>query len=102
MPETGLPLLSLRGTSVADIYLCITRAPLYRSFHTGGQLSHRPNPCSIVSPAWQRSAEEVKHQAGDLIFLVFEREVSSAEQMQFGMRQITNIGAGSLGWKNHV
>lgn len=81
MSETGLPLLSLRGTGVADIYLRITRAPLYRSFHTVGLIV--PSAKSLLdrprSPAWQRSVEEVKHQAGDLILLVFEREVSSVE-----------------------
>ncbi len=38
------------------------------------------------SPARQLSVEKVEHQAGDLIPLVFEGEVSGVEQMKLGTR----------------
>lgn len=44
---------------------------------------------AVQSPARQRSVEEVEYQAGDLVSLVFERKVSSVEQMQLGTRQIS-------------
>ncbi len=67
--------------------------------------SEEPRMSVLLGPpltARQRSVEEVEHQTGNLIPLVFEREVSGVEQMQFGAGQIANIGAGSLGWENHV
>jgi len=65
-------------------------------------LTHEPDgrradPRPLAAAWSQMTTKEVEHQCRDLCALVFEREVSSVEQMQLGLRQIAQVRTRALG-----
>ena len=70
-------------------------------------MSGRPGHCGPVSRTvhsvfWKLPRQEIPHQRCDFVALVFEREMSGVEQMQLGVRDITQIRACTGGREHEV
>lgn len=50
----------------------------------------------------QIPVQEFEHQTADFVALVFEREMAGVEQVQFGIRQVPQVGTCAGGGKDFV